>query len=70
MDAEYRYTRCYELLEVCGRLGITLRPVANEYRLALHPGGRTIRDHPELLCSLIEWKGDLLKILRYLESVS
>ena len=64
-SAEDRYDRVYTILEVCDSLGIGISVHPTEDFLMLESEGSL--DYPELKQSMIHWKSDIVKVLRYIE---
>ena len=66
-SAEDRYDRVYAILEVCDSLGIVISVHPTEDFLMLESEGSL--DYPELKQSMIHWKSDIVKVLRYIEEL-
>ena len=64
-EAEYRFERVHSLFETCSRLGVDVS--LNEEYGKINIAGPIGFDRSELMCSLMEWRWEILETLKYLE---
>ena len=67
-DSEYRYNRVLTLVEVCTGFGIEIEVHPVDYLIRFTPAS-VMDEHPELMASLVEWKPDMVAMLRHLDGM-